>query len=238
LSHTMQIFYSTEIEGDICRLDKNESSHCLKVLRLREGSSIKIVDGYGNLYEGIISVPDIRNCEVRITDIIQNFESRRYRLHIAISPLKNTERFEWFTEKCVEIGIDEITPLICHNTEKPGIRYDRVNNIILSAMKQSIKAFRPVLNKPVDFSSFVRSEQQGVKMIPTCSKTIDRSKIDQIYSTGDDAVILIGPEGDFTVNEIDLAISSGYKAVHLGTSRLRAETAGVAACYSIYNINQ
>jgi 16S rRNA (uracil1498-N3)-methyltransferase len=234
----MQIFYSTEIKGNICRLDKAESRHCLRVLRLAAGSRIKVVDGSGNLYEGFISNPDLLGCEITVTDVIRNFEQRKYRLHIAISPLKNAERFEWFIEKCVEIGIDEITPLICRNTEKPGIKPDRINNIIVSAMKQSIKAYRPKLNKSVDFSDFIIFTLPGLKMISTCLNSIDKSKIDQIYTRGQDATILIGPEGDFTEDEVDEAILGGYKPVHLGTSRLRTETAGIAACHSIYFINQ
>lgn len=234
----MQVFYSTDISGNICRLDRYESVHCLKVLRMTEGSEVKIIDGRGNLYEGVIRKADPRACEITIMKVTENFESRGYRLHIAISPLKNPERLEWFVEKSVEIGIDEITPLICRNTEKTGIRAERLNNIIISAIKQSVKASRPLLNEPVSFGNFISKEIPGVRMAATCSRNFERSKIDQVYGKGQNAVILIGPEGDFSDEEVSEAVRKGYLPVHLGPGRLRTETAGIAACHSIYFINQ
>ena len=234
----MQIFYVPGITGDTCVMDENESRHCIRVLRMTRGDRLKLVDGKGTLYEGFISDPDPAQCEITITAITRNFEKRSYRLHIAISPIKNQERFEWFVEKSVEIGVDEITPVICRNTEKPGIKRDRINNIIISAMKQSIKAFIPVLNDPVAFGEFISSDPGGIKMIAHCSPLYERSKIDQVYEKDRDAVILIGPEGDFTGDELSLAFKNGFKSVHFGTSRLRTETAGIAACHSVYFINQ
>ncbi len=233
----MQIFYSTDITGNTCRLDRNESKHCVKVLRLASGSPVKVVDGLGNLYHGIITRTDPAECEITITDVFRNYEPRGYRLHIAISPLKNAERFEWFVEKCVEIGIDELTPLICRNTEKPGIRADRINNIIISAMKQSVKAMRPALNNPANFGDFVSAGQPGIKMIPTCSNDKERLDISKVYTWGRDALILIGPEGDFIPEELEMAVENGYKPVTLGSSRLRTETAGIVACHSVYFMN-
>jgi 16S rRNA (uracil1498-N3)-methyltransferase len=234
----MQIFYAPDIRGSTYILSKNESRHCIRVLRMNKGSPVKIIDGVGNLFEGHIVVPDPARCEVTITGISRNFEKRDYRLHIAISPLKNQDRFEWFVEKSVEIGIDEITPVICKNTEKPGLKEERINNIIISAMKQSLKAFRPVLNEPRVFNDFAAGEFTSVKMIAHCNPGYDRKKIDVIYQRNLDAVILIGPEGDFSEEEISLALKNGFEPVHLGNSRLRAETAGIAACHSVYFINQ
>jgi len=142
----MQIFYVPGITGNSCLMDENNSRHCIRVLRMIKGDRLKLVDGIGNLFEGIIADPDPSGCKVTITGVTRDFEKRGYRLHIAISPIKNQERFEWFIEKSVEIGIDEITPLICRNTEKTGIKRDRINNIIISAMKQSLKAFRPLIH--------------------------------------------------------------------------------------------
>jgi 16S rRNA (uracil1498-N3)-methyltransferase len=136
----MQIFYAPDINGISYTLDEKESKHLIRVLRMVKGSCVKLIDGKGNLFEGFISEPDQNKCIIEITREIKDFEKRNYRLHIAISPLKNPERFEWFVEKSVEIGIDEITPLICKNTEKPGIKSERVNNIIISAMKQSLNS--------------------------------------------------------------------------------------------------
>jgi len=234
----MQLFYATGIENNLCVLDTVESGHCLRVLRMKKGNSVNIIDGCGSLYEGFISNPDPRRCEITITGIIRDFEKRNYRLHIAISPLKNQDRFEWFIEKSVEIGIDEITPLICRNTEKPGIKAARINTIIISAMKQSLKAFRPVLNTAVPFNIFKDLNITGKKMIAHCSTPGERKSISQVYEKGEDAVILIGPEGDFTSSEIETAVSKGYQQVHLGKSRLRSETAGITACHSIYILNQ
>lgn len=234
----MQIFYATGIKDNMCLLDANESAHCIRVLRMKKGSRMKLVDGNGNLYEGFISDPNPYACEIKITDITINFEKRNYRLHIAISPLKNHDRFEWFVEKSVEIGVDEITPIICRNTEKQVIKADRINNIITSAMKQSIKAFRPVLNGLRTFVEFQNLTLSGIRMIAHCGQNGERSRIDQVYKRGEDAVILIGPEGDFTEEEVSQAINNGYLPVHLGKSRLRTETAGISACHSIYFINQ
>lgn len=234
----MQIFYAPDIKGSPYMLNENESGHCIRVLRMTKGSTLRLVDGNGNLYKGVISNPDPHGCEIRISEVLKDFEKRNYRLHIAISPLKNHDRFEWFVEKSVELGIDEITPLICRNTEKPGIKTDRINNIIISAIKQSIKAFKPVLNQALDFSEFQKLNPAGCRMIAHCNHESGRSKIDSIYKKGDEVVILIGPEGDFTSEEITEAVSNGYKPVQLGSSRLRTETAGIAACHSIYFINE
>ena len=153
----MQIFYAPNITGDTYTLDENESKHLIRVLRMVSGAGVRLIDGKGNLYEAIIRDPDQKKCTLQITGKKADFEKRNYRLHIAISPLKNPERFEWFIEKSVEIGIDEITPLICRNTEKPGIKTSRVSNLIVSAMKQSLKATLPILNDPCNFTEFIRS---------------------------------------------------------------------------------
>jgi len=234
----MHIFYVPDIKGNTCVMDENESKHSIRVLRMVKGDKLKFVDGNGNLYEGLITDPDPAGCGITIIGVTRNFEKRDYRLHIAISPIKNQERFEWFVEKSVEIGVDEITPVICSNTEKPGIKIDRLKNIITSAMKQSIKAFRPVLNFPVAFAEFVDSDISGTKMIAHCNHLHNRSKIDQVCKKNNDAVILIGPEGDFSEEELTLAFKHDFKPVHLGSSRLRTETAGIAACHSVYFINQ
>jgi len=205
---------------------------------MARGASVRLIDGKGNLYEGIISIPDQNKCIIEITGSITDFEKRNYRLHIGISPLKNPERFEWFIEKSVEIGIDEITPLICRNTEKRVIKRERLNNIIISAMKQSLKATKTVLNEPSSFKDFVNKDLTGIQMIAHCNEASERQKVSDVYTKKSNAVILIGPEGDFTREEIDLATNKDFFPVHMGRSRFRAETAGVAACHSIYFINQ
>lgn len=233
----MHIFYTTDIEGDFCTFNETESKHCVKVLRMGKGDRVRLIDGQGNLYEGIIIRPHQKECSIRIMNVIHGFERRNYSLHIAISPLKNPERFEWFVEKSVEFGIDAITPLICRNTEKINIKKDRILNLIISAMKQSLKAKITHLNESCTFSNFISNEHKGKLMIAHCNKTLNRYCIDEIYKRGDDAVILIGPEGDFSYEEIGEATKKGFNPVHLGPSRLRTETAGIAACHSIYLIN-
>jgi len=233
----MQIFYAPDMDGDSCIMDETESRHCVRVLRMTKGDRVNLVDGNGMFCEGVISDPDPKGCRIKITNRKTDFEKKDYRLHLAVSPLKNPNRFEWFIEKSVEIGVDELTPLVCRNTEKTGIKKDRINNIIMSAMKQSIKAYRPVLNDPADFNEFSSREFMAVKMIAHCSQSTDRKGIKDVCIKGSDAVIMIGPEGDFSEEEIIKAIENGFVPVHLGTSRLRTETAGVAACSAVYFIN-
>jgi 16S rRNA (uracil1498-N3)-methyltransferase len=234
----MQIFYAPDIKGNNYTLDKNESRHCIRVLRMKRGTPVQIIDGKGNLYYAEIVDPDPGKCLLSITGVRNNFEPRNYRLHMAISPLKNYERFEWFIEKSVEIGVDEITPVICSNTEKPGVKRERISNLIISAMKQSLKSKLTVLNETCLFPHLIHGDYHGKKLIAHCNEESSRSRIGDVYSKQDDVLILIGPEGDFTADEINSAVNNGFLPVHLGKSRLRSETAGIAACYSIYYINQ
>jgi 16S rRNA (uracil1498-N3)-methyltransferase len=234
----MQIFYAPDISGNSYQLDENESKHSIRVLRMKEGDPVKLIDGKGNLYHGIIAVADTKKCVISITGTTAGFEKRLYRLHIAISPLKNPERFEWFVEKSVEIGVDEITPMICRNSEKQVIKPERINNIMISAMKQSLKASKPVLNRLNTFDEIMLNTNSETRMIAHCNASFPRNRIGDVCSRGQDALILIGPEGDFSRDEIERAIHCGFVPVHLGASRLRTETAGIAACHSIYFLNQ
>jgi 16S rRNA (uracil1498-N3)-methyltransferase len=234
----MQIFYAPDITGETFALDENESKHLIRVLRMTKGTIVRLIDGKGSLYEGVISSPDARRCIIDIRSRIEDFEKRDYRLHIAISPLKNPDRFEWFIEKSVEIGIDEITPILCKNTEKTGIKVSRIENLIISAMKQSLKATKTVFNNPVSFNDFIKSVNDDIKLIAHCNSTIHRISVAEAYTKGKNATILIGPEGDFTGDEIAKGVDNGFNSVHLGSSRLRTETAGIAACHSVYFINQ
>ncbi len=234
----MQIFYAPDISGKHYTLDENESRHCIKSLRMSEGTRVKLIDGKGSLYEGIINEADPKKCSIEVTSVIPDFEKRGYHLHIAISPLKNPDRLEWFIEKSVEIGIDEITPLICRYSEKPGIREERINSLIISAMKQSLKATRTILNPVSSFMEFITKPRDEKRMIAHCSGLSERAGISEVCFRNEKALILIGPEGDFSEEEIRMAIENKFIPVHLGRSRLRTETAGVAACHSVYFINQ
>ena len=151
----MQLFYTNNVSEGTATFSREESGHCIRVLRMRRGDTLHFTDGAGNLYEGIIAEDDPHNMKVTVTGVTKDAGKRQYRLHIAISPLKNDDRLEWFIEKAVELGIDEITPLICSRTEKKRIRKERLEGLILSAMKQSVKCFLPVLNEPVHFTEFI-----------------------------------------------------------------------------------
>jgi len=234
----MQIFYAPGITGNSHFLDEKESKHCTRVMRMARGTVVKLIDGKGNLFDGMITDPDPRRCKIEITSVRRDFETRPWYLHIAISPLKNPERFEWFVEKSVEIGIDEITPLICKNIEKLTIKTERINAIVISAMKQSLKAKLTIVNPVIPFKDFIEMDQRGKRLIAHCENGVDKKSLGKCLSKGDDAVILIGPEGDFSIEEIMKASAKGFENIHLGKSRLRTETAGIAACHSCYLINQ
>lgn len=234
----MQVFYAPWINGNSYRLDELESWHCIRVLRMVKGTPVKLIDGAGNLYEGVIDIPDTKGCLIKVNKVINDFEKRPYKLHVGISPLKNSERFEFFIEKSVEIGIDEITPVICKNTEKQSVKEERIGNIIISAMKQSLKAKVTLFNKSCSFEEFILKDFTEGKIIAHCNPGTERKGINELYSKGEDVVILIGPEGDFSPDEIRSAVTNGFRSAHLGMSRLRTETAGIAACHSVYMLNQ
>lgn len=233
----MQIFYTSGVAGSVATFNRDESGHCIRVLRMRKGDQINFTDGRGNMYEGVITGESQVMMEVSVINVIQEYGRRSYRLHAAISLLKNNDRLEWFIEKAVEMGIDEITPLICSRTEKQRIKRDRLESLIMSAMKQSVKAYLPVLNEPITVSEFLAGKFSGVKLIAHCNGVPERKPVSTVVRRGADTVIMIGPEGDFTVEEVMLAAEAGFIPVHLGASRLRTETAGVAACCSVYLTN-
>jgi 16S rRNA (uracil1498-N3)-methyltransferase len=233
----MQIFYTKNVSEGKALFSREESMHCLRVLRMRRGESLRFTDGSGNLYEGVITDDHPTAMTVTVISAEHDQGRRGYRLHMAISPLKNENRLEWFIEKAVETGIDEITPLICSRTEKRKIRRERLEGLILSAMKQSVKCYLPRLNDPVMFSDFIDAMHEGKKIIACCDPAIERIPITSSFSRGEETTILIGPEGDFTAEEVSGAVKGGFTPVHIGPSRLRTETAGVAACCSVYLAN-
>jgi 16S rRNA (uracil1498-N3)-methyltransferase len=231
----MNIFFSQNIQGDSIFLDETESHHCIRVLRLSAGENVIVVDGKGGFYKGILAVPDHRACVISISTSEQEYGKRDYSIHIAIAPTKNIERFEWFLEKATEIGIDKITPLICTRSERRVVREDRLEKVVLSAVKQSLKAYRPELNSPVAFEEFIRSGIPGIKLIAHCTET-SRQDLIKIKPSSRNFTLLIGPEGDFTSAEITAATHEGFIPVSLGSSRLRTETAGVSACQIIADL--
>jgi 16S rRNA (uracil1498-N3)-methyltransferase len=234
----MHIFYSTEIVNDFAVLSPEESFHCVRVLRLAKNDVVELIDGKGGLFSARIEKPDSKNCTLRITEVLQSVPPRNFRLHIAIAPTKNIERFEWFIEKSVEIGIDVITPLLCHHSERRILKTDRLQKLVISTMKQAKITQTPILNELTRFDEFVRFFHKDIAnlFIAHCEET-SRKLLKHELKTGSDAVIMIGPEGDFAHEEIDLALDKGFVPVTLGNTRLRTETAGIVACHSVNFMN-
>ncbi len=233
----MQLFYTNNIANGIAFLDTTDSKHCVKVLRLSQGDKVELVDGKGGLYQGEIALSNPKKCEVRILSHIEDYNKRANYLHIAIAPTKNISRLEWFLEKSCEIGIDEVTPIICERSERKVIKIERLEKVLISAMKQSLRAYLPKLNNPVNCNDFLDSNSTEQKFIAHCD--FDNKKmLKEEYMRGKDVVLLIGPEGDFSEKEIELANKNGFKSVLLGGSRLRTETAGIVACNTINLINE
>ncbi len=233
----MQLFYTPDISSQIYNLDKEESAHCVRVLRLKEGDELFLTDGIGNLYRSKLLSADLKSSIVEVVECLPDYGKKNFELHIAIAPTKNIDRFEWFLEKSTEIGISQITPLFCEHSERTVIKAERLEKIIISAMKQSIKAFRPKLNEAIAFKQFVNLNHKFTKYIAHC-ENFDKKSLKSVYKKAENALILIGPEGDFSLTEIKMAIEKKYIAVSLGESRLRTETAGLVACHTINLINE
>lgn len=230
----MQLFYTSKI-AEHNTLSPQESHHAVKVLRLTEGKQIHIIDGAGGFYQASIMNPNSKACTVRIEKTVSEFEKRPYYLHMAVAPTKNIDRFEWFLEKATEIGIDEITPLICHHSERKVIKQERLERILISAAKQSIKAYLPKLNALTSFTDFISGINQASSLyIAHCYNSHKITLKEALLNSSQNITLLVGPEGDFSVEEVDLAMENNITPISLGESRLRTETAGVAACHSVY----
>ncbi len=232
----MQLFYIPYISDNEVILNETESKHAIRVLRLTEGSQVQLIDGKGGFYKAVISDAHHKKCKLLITNSIQEFEKRNFKLHIAIAPTKNIDRFEWFLEKCTEIGIDEITPLLSEHSERKVIKPGRLEKILVAAMKQSLKAYLPELNSIINFHEFITSSNYQNKYIAHCNDG-DKIHLKNIIKMGEGTLILIGPEGDFSHEEVALAKRNGFQEISLGTARLRTETAGVAACHIVNLMN-
>lgn len=233
-----QLFYTPLIEKGhpAFVLDEQESKHAIRVLRLGVGSEVGLIDGRGTTYRARIVDAHPKRTVLEILETVTE-PQRPYHLHIAIAPTKNIERTEWFLEKATEIGIDEVTPIICERSERKDVKLERLNRIIVAAMKQSLNARLPILHKPVKYEDFVRRPHAGTKCIAHCADG-DKRYIGGAVKKGAGSVILIGPEGDFSGLEIELALSHGFVATRLGESRLRTETAALVACMELAFINR
>ena len=226
----MQLFFTANPESEIV-LSKEESKHATKVLRKKEGDILNFTDGKGGFYKAEITVADTKKCRLQIISSEQKPKQHNYHLHIAIAPTKNMDRYEWFLEKATEIGIDEITPIICERSERKVIKAERCNRILLSAMKQSLKLHLPKLNETITLKDFLKQDFEGNKYIAHCEdgEKTELRKEEKANKT----TVLIGPEGDFSAGEIELALQNQFKTTSLGTSRLRTETAGLVAVHTI-----
>ena len=235
----MQLFYNPEITTQTQQFtfDKTESRHIINALRKKEGDTIYITNGLGQLFTSEIINANDKKCLVKIIDCTNKVKPWHYYLHIAIAPTKLNDRFEWFLEKAAEIGIDEITPIICDRSERKVVKTERLEKIIHSAAKQSLKYHFPRLNEPISFKGFLKSEKEGQLFIAHCEES-SKMSLKSVVKPKQKVTVLIGPEGDFSTSEITLALQSNFIPVSLGESRLRTETAGIIATHSVAFINE
>ena len=235
----MQLFYNSQLTTNTKQFtfDKIESKHIVRVLRKKEGDKIFITNGLGQLFTSEILFADDKKCLVKIVNLETQKNERNYYLHIAIAPTKLNDRFEWFLEKATEIGIDEITPIICEHSERKVLKLDRMEKIVLSAAKQSLKFHFPKLNEPITFNAFMQCNFSGQLFMAHCEETSKKSLKSELKPNLK-TTILIGPEGDFSSKEIKQSLDNNFIPVSLGKSRLRTETAGIVAVHSVAFVNE
>ncbi|MEO8794102.1 MAG: 16S rRNA (uracil(1498)-N(3))-methyltransferase [Daejeonella sp.] len=233
----MHLFYTPLISGELHMLNEEESKHCIRVLRLQVNEEINLIDGRGGFYTAEIIDAHPKRTALRVTKVELNYGKRNHYLHIAIAPTKNIERTEWFLEKATEIGIDEISLINCERSERKDVKTERLVRVVTSAIKQSIKAYHPVVNDIVPFRKFIESNYEGQKFIAHCID-LDKQYLKENLVKKSKYLILIGPEGDFSAAEVGLAIEAGFKPITLGNSRLRTETAALEACFEVNFLNR
>jgi 16S rRNA (uracil1498-N3)-methyltransferase len=236
----MHVFYTPDLEAQShYTLNEEESRHCNKVLRLSIGDQVFLVDGRGGLYEASIQSETKRNVTLVITKSTKDYQKRNHHLHIAVAPTKNIDRLEWFLEKATEIGIDEITPIICERSERKIVKEDRLQKVITAAVKQSLQAYHPVLNPAITFEQLLKQQGAEVRrLIAHCEDDAQRQYLKDLINPRGSYLVLIGPEGDFSPQEIASALGQQFMPVTLGNTRLRTETAALAACFEINFINR
>jgi|TARA_B110000902_G_scaffold114961_1_gene135114 16S rRNA (uracil1498-N3)-methyltransferase len=235
----MQLFYNPDLTKETTQItfDKIESRHIVRVLRKKEDAILHITNGKGFLFDAKIIIASDKKCVAEIIEIQEKPKPWNYYLHIAIAPTKNNDRIEWFLEKATEIGIDEITPIICSNSERRIVKLDRFEKIIQSAMKQSLKFTLPKINEPIKFNDFINQDFEGTFCIAHCEEQ-EKNSLKSVVNPSEKTTILIGPEGDFSSQEITKALEKNSIPISLGESRLRTETAALVAVQSISFINQ
>ncbi|MEX8546079.1 MAG: 16S rRNA (uracil(1498)-N(3))-methyltransferase [Mucilaginibacter sp.] len=233
----MYLFYAPDLDTQDCFLNEEESRHCSKVLRLQKEDTIEVIDGKGNFYHAKITAANPKKTRFVVLQTQQEFGKRNNYLHMAVAPTKNIERLEWFVEKATEIGIDEITPILCQRSERKTINHERLNKVITSAVKQSLKAYCPKLNPLTDLSTLITAPTDAQKWLAHCMDT-EKVPIKEALRPQQKYLILIGPEGDFSPQEIDFALQNQFEAITLGNSRLRTETAALEACFEVNFLNR
>lgn len=232
----MHLFYTPDILKNN-ELPEEEALHCIRVLRLSIGDEVMLTDGKGSFYKATISACSNKRCLVKILEQIPEIKAWIAHLHLAMAPTKNMDRIEWFAEKATEIGFDELTFLNCRYSERKVVKNERIEKILVSAVKQSLKASVPVLNEMIDFDKFISQDFNGQKFIAHCYPG-EKPLLKDLIRRGEDVLVLIGPEGDFSEEEVEKAIKSGFQPISLGRSRLRTETAALVACHIMNLINQ
>lgn len=239
----VRFFYVPNADS-VCELPDEEAQHAVRVLRMQMGDEIMLMDGKGTFYRAVVTEATKKRCLYHIEETLPQERQWLPHLHLAMAPTKNMDRTEWFAEKATEIGMDELSFLDCRFSERRVIKCDRIDKILISAVKQSHKAWKPVLNEMTPFERFVKQERKGDKFICHCYNQEDigkggtKSFLMDVLQRGAESTVLIGPEGDFSVDEVKLAIQYGYRCVSLGTSRLRTETAALVAVHMMQLINQ
>jgi 16S rRNA (uracil1498-N3)-methyltransferase len=234
----MQLFYNPSIDETTqsFSFDKEESKHIIKVLRKKDTDILFVTNGLGLLSKTEITLASDNKCTVKILSFEKAIPSK-FKLHLAVAPTKMNDRYEWFLEKATEIGIHEITPIICDRSERKVVNTERFEKILLTAMKQSNVLFLPKLNKAIPFKEFIKLKNEGLQLIAHCEET-DKNSLKSVLKPDENVTVLIGPEGDFSEKEIELAMANKYIPVSLGNTRLRTETAAIVACHSVVFANE
>ena len=235
----MHRFYCPDI-AETLTLGEEDSKHCVKVLRMAQGDTIEVVDGNGNLYTCRIATAHPKRCAVEVMDSAHQPPHWGHQIVLGIAPTKNLDRIEWLVEKCVEMGVDRIIPLRCHNSERTVLKTERLKKIMVSAMKQSLKATLPRLDEMTPVERVLAEPFEGTRCIAYCDEQLPRRErltLASVYRQGGDVMVLIGPEGDFSPEEVQAAREAGFKPVTLGESRLRTETAGMMAVAAIHALD-
>ena len=235
----MQLFYASEISLPRYTLPEEESKHCVRVLRMTVGDELHLTDGKGNMYRCKVVSDNVKRCEVEVVETWPEYERMSYGLTMCVAPTKNIDRFEWFLEKATEIGISEVYPLECDHSERRQIKLEREEKVITAAVKQSLKAYHPVLHDLTSVRDIIAMDFEGEKYIAHCDSSFgERPYLGNLVKKGVNTLILIGPEGDFSQEEITFALDNGFKAISLGRERLRTETAAVVATTVVATINK